>query len=355
MNKLIYIGHLIMGQNDGGMSRNKAFYDYFVKKDAQIYNLYDANLFKRAIQLILFFYRSFFLKGNTVFLHMGTIFNIFPKVILRNKLGYYCFVKYIKRLCKRNIFYIEINDLPFEQAKDLGLKLEVFYEDFQKTIFNCDLGINYIFASYEMEKYVLKKYNIKKEYSQVIINGAPRLTPGITSVDLDSYTDYSSKYVYVGTLAEGRGVDELLTLFKNSSSYLFLIGINGEWLKSRLTNFNNIIYLGSFDEAETMRIVTKCDYGLIHYDSSKFYYNLCYPTKNSFYIASGVNVVCTRLLETRNVIFKYNIFLFEDIDKWQQIIDNPSQYFNGLSKIDEDIKSKFYWDNILDNLVINKN
>ncbi len=352
MSKLLYITHIIDGENDGGMARNKAFFKYFKEKNAKIFNLYDHNLFFRLFKVFSFLLHSLFFRNNKIFVHLGTIFNIFPKQLLRTKLGYSIFKLFLVFIAKRNNLYIEVNDLPYEQAKDLNLFQENFYFIFQKNIFDNTLKMNYVFASNEMEKYVLEKYSINKNSSQVIINGAPILEKDVSLVSLEKYSDYKSKYIYVGTLARGRGIEEIISVFNKTDSYLFLIGSGGEWLQELLNSITNIIYLGSFAEQEAMMITAQCDYGIMHYDSSKFYYNLCYPTKNSFYISAGINVISTKLIETQNVISKFNIFLFEDIENWKQVIENPNDYFSNLSKIDEHIKEKFYWEDLLMELKI---
>ncbi|MDC8098920.1 hypothetical protein [Chryseobacterium rhizosphaerae] len=353
MTKLIYICHIINGENDGGMARNRAFYNYFSNRNSEIYNLYNKNIGIRILNLAIFIFHFFYFKDKKILIHLGTIFTIFPKAILRTKIGLYCFYQFFKRLSKKNILYLEVNDLPYEQAIDLNLKVENFYLKLQDVIFDKNLSVSYVFASHEMAKYILKKYSINSSKSQVIINGAPKMEKRRDNNKiLKSYQSFDLKYIYVGTLNEGRGIDELIILFQNLNSYLFLVGVGGEWLNERLKNINNIIYLGSFDEQQAMEITSECDFGIMHYDSSKFYYNLCYPTKNSFYISAGINVVSTKLVESQNVISKYNIFLFEDFNKWKKIIDNPLQYFEDLDEINEYIKGQFYWNNILENLKI---
>lgn len=353
MSKLIYICHIINGENDGGMARNMAFHNYFSNKNSKIYNLYNKNIGIRLFNLAFFFLNFLNFTDKKILIHLGTIFTIFPKAILRTKIGLYFLDQFFKRLSRKNILYLEVNDLPYEQAIDLNLKIENFYLKLQYIIFDNILNINYVFASSEMANYILENYNIDPSKSQVIINGAPKMENlrGDNEI-LKLYESFDLKYIYVGTLNEGRGIDELIILFQNLNSYLFLIGVGGEWLNERLKNINNIIYLGSFDEQQAMQITSQCDFGIMHYDSSKFYYNLCYPTKNSFYISAGINVISTKLIESQNVISKYNIFLFEDFNKWKSIINSPFQYFENLDKITEDTKDDFYWDNILENLKI---
>ena len=38
-----YIGHIINGLNDGGQSRNKVFYDFYIKKNYKFLNIYNKN------------------------------------------------------------------------------------------------------------------------------------------------------------------------------------------------------------------------------------------------------------------------------------------------------------------------
>lgn len=353
MSNLIYICHIIESEDDGGMARNRAFYNFFLNKNSKIYNMYHSNIMVRLFRLIVFIFQILSYRRKKIFIHIGSIFNIFPKFILRRKFGIFLLKKFIIILAKKNHLIFEINDLPYEQAKDLDLPIENFYEEFQNIIFNNTLKSKYIFASNQMEKYVLEKYSIAPDYSQVLINGAPKLDESLGEMKLmKEYNLFNVKYIYVGTMNKGRGIEELLTLFENRKSYLFLVGPDGEWLLDYLEKLSNIVYLGSYNEQMAMQIASQCDYGILHYDSSKFYYNLCYPTKNSFYIAAGINVISTKLKETQNVLSKYNIFLFEDFQKWESIIENPSCYFNKINNIEENTKEKFYWSTILNNLKI---
>ncbi|HIP14771.1 MAG TPA: hypothetical protein EYG74_04710 [Sulfurimonas autotrophica] len=92
-----------------------------------------------------------------------------------------------------------------------------------------------------------------------------------------------------------------------------------------------------------------CDIGLVPYDSSRFYYNLAYPTKLSFYITAGITFLSTDVQEVQKINEKYHFGIVENFQKWHDI-------FRVLTKEDieplkiriKEYKSKFYWQNIFE-------
>lgn len=343
-NKLTYIGHIIEGSNDGGMARNRAFYNELQKRGGNMINVYDANVVKRIKKIISTW--SFLLTGrnNTNFIHLGSLFLVFPKQLMRFPLFFKIFGSLFRLICKKNTIYLEINDLPLEQAIDLNLLVEPFYKDFQKKIFSDHPNLHFIFASHKMAEYVVDKYKISKNKVQVLINGAPRLLPKKQKNILQKSTKI--KAIYVGTLNRDRGISELLEQ-KNGINHidLILVGPEGEWLKNE--NFPDVHYLGSFPEQEALSIASQCDFGLVPYDEDKFYYNLCYPSKNSFYISAGIPVLCTPLEESLNVLEKHDVFIFQKVENWKNELREVSHL--KLSQMKENlikVKDEFLWENI---------
>ncbi len=348
MGKNMYITFVSESVRDGGMARNRAFYKYFGDTDTYIHNIWHKTKIIRIFKMLLSWVIPFFIVNRNVFIHMGVLMDIFPKFLLRNKLGFGLFRIWFVMLSKRNNLLVEINDLPYEQSKDLGLKVENFYNYFQNVLFNRNAECNYIFASSRMRNYVVKKFKINPENTQVILNGAPRFVPDI-SITKDQQAN-NLKFVYAGTLNQGRGIEQLLKFFKTSTHQLLLVGAGGEWIKET----ENISYLGSLIEEEAMKLVSKCDLGIVHYDETKFYYNICFPTKFSFYIQCELPILSTNLEESTSQLDNLNIGYFKPFNEWSEIISKIDKQDVKLKKANViRIKDQFIWDHLINDRSIN--
>ena len=258
----------------------------------------------------------------------------------------------IRRISKRNTLYIEVNDLLHEQAIDLGLAVNPSYIHYEEFIFR-QKNVRFIFASQNMGEYVHERYGLPKDKYQVLINGAPRLKTNFSEAEPYLLETAKIRHVYAGTLNKGRQIEELIEIFKNiENAELILIGTEGEWIND--LQLENIKYLGKFNEHDALCISAKCDVGVIPYTEEKFYYNICYPTKNSFYIAAGIPILSTPLKETMRVFENYpQAALFAPMDKWKAMVslvskDNIVKRKSYVKEISKD----FIWDSILGKMIL---
>lgn len=344
MNKYYYIGHSSEGFNDGGQSRNKAFREYFVQKGAEIVSVYSANYFVRFGFLLAVLKSMLFSKNNTFFIHQGTLLVLFPLPILNFRLIRSVVFRLLQHTSNRNQVTIEVNDLPYEQAKDLELAIPKISKVFQDKLYALR-NTKYIFASNEMGKYISNTF--KLDY-KVIINGSNALANSFDSEQLHPcFSSTETKFIYVGGLNKGRQIEALLSHFNNRSEILILMGEWGEWL----TDYelpSNIFYIGKFKEDYAHYLTSKCDIGLIPYDSSRFYYNICYPTKASFYITAGIPFLSTPLVELKNIFEKADLVYFVPFEDWGTFIADFDT--SRLPAIKEKIaveKHNFYWETLL--------
>lgn len=344
MAKIYYIGHLVTGFNDGGQSRNKAFMQAFLEKKASMIAVYDSN------PLVRFFYGlnvlgfMLFSKNNQIFIHQGTLVVLFPIPIIKYHWIKKLVFKLIQHTVNRNDVIIEVNDLPYEQSKDLELPVRQGDKDFQENLYSLK-NAQYVFASHEMGKYVNKKYNL--EYS-VVINGSDKVNDFSSSIETSSCFDsLETKYIYAGGLNKGRQIELLISKFSNRKEILVLIGEWGEWLLDYELPAN-IFYLGKFQEDYAHYLTSKCDIGLVPYDENRFYYNICYPTKASFYITAGIPFLSTPLEELKNVFEGSGMAYFVSIDEWGWFIDHfeKSSLLNTKTLIESKMHH-FYWDVLL--------
>jgi glycosyltransferase involved in cell wall biosynthesis len=342
--------------NDGGQSRNRAFELYYKNINFKCKNVFNKKLLIRIFNLIYLMKILLFSRDKKIFIHQNAILLFFPNHLI-NSLFYRKFIfKLINFSSKKNELIIEVNDLIYEQFIDLYSVKNSNYLDFQNRLFylkNC----KYVFASFEMQKHILLKHNLEFSKTKVIINGANKVEiSSITStkcLDLACLKSNNIKYVYVGTLNMGRQIEELIELFKKlNDRILILIGVNGDWI-SKIELPNNIFYLGDFDENTAHYIVSKCNIGLIPYDENRFYYNLCFPTKVSFYLTAGIPVLSTPLKEISQYFSKIecNSVKFISFTNWFEVINENILLSNedciqDLNKF----KNKFNWSDILANL-----
>ena len=338
------MGHSSEGLNDGGQSRNKAFREYYVKKGAEIVPVYSPNNFVRFGFLLTVLKRMLFSKNNTFFIHQGTLLVLFPLPLLHFHLIRSLVFRLLQHTANRNEVTIEVNDLPYEQAKDLELSIPETAKVFQDKLYALK-NTKYIFASHEMGKYVSDAF--KLDY-KVIINGSNALADSFDSKSLHPcFSSAETKFVYVGGLNKGRQIEALLSHFSNRSEILILMGEWGEWL-SDYELAGNIFYIGKFKEDYAHYLTSKCDIGLIPYDSSRFYYNICYPTKASFYITAGIPFLSTPLRELKNIFEKTGMVYFVPFEGWGTFIANFDT--SRLLAIKEKIaaeKDNFYWEALL--------
>jgi glycosyltransferase involved in cell wall biosynthesis len=319
----LYFGHLNEKLNDGGLSRNLAFYHHHINYGAKVQNIFQDNKFKRVLNSITIFIVLFFSTNKRIFIHQGTIIYLFPM--------------------SRNHLIIEVNDLPYEQSIDLELPINIIDKKFEDALYSLK-NCFYIFASQEMNEYVKRKFRIKEEHSEAIINGSTNLY--VNNIDLtDSYDwidQLEYKCVYAGTLNKGRQIESLLKLFTEITHInLILLGDWGEWLY----NYNlplNVSYLGNKSHCIAQQIVSKCDFGLIQYNADRFYYNLCFPTKISFYLTSGLPVLTTPLTELKNHFINSECVYFVEFDKWKEFLLSVTPEFIDNAKMNAKKESVNY-------------
>ena len=340
MNKLYYIGHFLEGFKDGGQSRNKAFWQYFTQKESLMPPVYNANPLIRFGFLLNILRIMLFSRNNQIFIHQGTLVVLFPIPIIRFSWIRKLVFIMIQHMANRNDVTIEVNDLPYEQAIDLELFVQETYKVFQDKLYTLK-NAKYIFASHEMGKYINDKFKINYE---VIINGSNEVKDFSNSNAIHySFSSSETKYIYAGGLNKGRQIEALISKFSNRKEILILIGEWGEWLDDYNVS-DNIFYLGKFDEDYAHYLTSKCDIGIIPYDESRFYYNICYPTKASFYITAGIPFLSTPLLELKNVFEHSGMAYFVAFKEWEGFIENFDKSSLLLpKKLVFNQKYKYHW------------
>lgn len=344
-----YIGHYLEDLKDGGQSRNKAFQQYINNKHPGVRNLnvYNKNILIRFLMFIRTLLLFYFSNGNKIFVHQGSLLVLFPLRILSHTYIRKGIFWLLQKAVKRNRVIIEVNDLPFEQLSDLGLPSQDLYYLFEENLYSLK-DCYYIFASHLMAQYASKHFNIPIQNIEAIINGGYKISNSSNNVNIPCCLSGSGyKYVYAGSLNIGRQIERLIDLFQNRSELLILIGEWGEWIK-KISLSENIHYLGKFTEEHAHVLVSKCDMGLIPYDETKFYYNICYPTKASFYITAGIPFLSTPLSELVYVFKGYKrISNFLPFAQWALFMDSQNKFTLREARADAiENNESFLWETL---------
>lgn len=345
--KSFLISNVTKQIHEGGMARNFAFIKEFGRRDFKVIAFYHMNLFYRLYAFVRNLGFLLWIRNSKIVILQNTLITyIFPLVLFR----YDFLVSLIRKILihseKYNRIYIEINDLIHIQSLDLQLPVPNSALKYENLIFSVP-GLEYIFASGRMRDYIVEKYNIPFTKTQVVINGAPQVSE--ISITKDNFIDHDRplRFLYVGTLNKGRDIEKLIEVFSKSKNELYLMGKGGEWMN--LDGKANIFNLGSFTEEQALLKASEYDLGVIPYDNDKFYYNLCYPTKVSFYLAAGLPILCTPLQETKKVLekCKREVAIFSELKNWTNVINDLSisQCVTLKDNVNH-IKEQFYWENV---------
>ena len=124
-----------------------------------------------------------------------------------------------------------------------------------------------------------------------------------------------------------------------------MIGTGGEWI-SKMSTKKNIWNLGNYQEQIAHQIVAKCDLSLLPYDSSRLYYNLCYPTKVPFYFTALTPILSTPLQEVMD--YCNNGIIYCDFIDWVEIFSTLK--IQDIRKLKSDIDfNKYTWSEIFSN------
>jgi glycosyltransferase involved in cell wall biosynthesis len=118
-------------------------------------------------------------------------------------------------------------------------------------------------------------------------------------------------FIYVGALAEGRGIEILLEAFQNPlvKSHIVFMGfgpLKQEILKN-VQGLNNIHFHNPVPHDEVVKIVKHADVGLCFLQNISLSDYFCLPNKLFEYIFSGTPVLATNFPDISNLIYEYNL------------------------------------------------
>lgn len=301
---------------EGGGSRDNAFAILLRTSGADQVIIYRHGWRSRLIGLVVIMSRLLVWRNERIFLHYSTFYSLLGARLLSSAPVRVIIQRILTHAAHRNQIFFEVNDLPHEQAIDLGLRPNQLNK-FDKIIFSTE-QLNFVFASSEMREYAVKTYNIEGRRAMYMINGAWK--PVVRDLPSAKFNDQLN-VVYAGTLNEGRQVREMIQAILDTPHKLYLVGQGGEWVLREFNGRGKVEYLGVMPEADASNFAASCDLGLIPYDHSRFYYNICYPTKASFYIASGIPFLSTPLMELSKHFSRPHAF-FVHLNNWAEFLSD---------------------------------
>lgn len=250
-------------------------------------------------------------KNPLVLMHYPNLPSAYPlslKKLLAGLIWFPLFCAALGRWGKRIV--ISVEDLPLLQCRDLDYSLEVpasLLAFWERRVFN--LVDEYWFSSQTMADIQTTHLHLKPQKVRVVKNGCPSVTISTPTTNKRDRI----RFVYAGTLAKSRGVEALLSTFREMPfplAELHLCGIDGEWILHEPFD-SRVCYYGALPAKSAVRVVKNCDVGIIPYPE-RGYFQIAYPIKLSLYIASGLSVLSTNLTEPRRVIEEERVGLIVD-------------------------------------------
>lgn len=261
------------------------------------------------------------------------------------------YIALIERMACNNILFVDIADMPCEQAYDLQLNNPIHYLEIEQRLFNAAQVL--VPASSSMQNLIIKKYPSVLHKKFIVCNNGGEQYLGHPMNEFASLLEFElTKYVYAGTLNKGRGIERLLESFDGSDGALYLLGAGGDWIPERIKKSSNIFYVGELSEPEAFSFVSRCDIGLIPYDSDRSYYNVAYPTKLSFYITAGIPYLSTPVTEAIAIQERYGCGWILPINDWREFINRLDlESLASMKKLAKQKSQLFSWENTLRPLI----
>jgi glycosyltransferase involved in cell wall biosynthesis len=162
------------------------------------------------------------------------------------------------------------------------------------------------------------EHNLGKKNNVLILNSPQIETLGSSISENIKYLHnkfniYNDRlvFIYVGALAEGRGIEILLEAFQNPlvKSHIVFMGfgpLKQEILKN-VQGLNNIHFHNPVPHDEVVKIVKHADVGLCFLQNISLSDYFCLPNKLFEYIFSGTPVLATNFPDISNLIYEYNL------------------------------------------------
>ena len=156
--------------------------------------------------------------------------------------------------------------------------------------------------------------------------------------------DHEKLFIYVGELSVGRGIDNLLKIFKESKSRILFLGYGPlvEKVRKYEKEFHNIHYHEAIDSDILVKQIREADVGICFVENVSLSDYYCLPNKLFEYAFAGIPVLASDFPDIRMFIDKYSLGSYCQVDSLKTIKNKIQEYEsmdeiikNDLSKLDE--------------------
>lgn len=203
---------------------------------------------------------------------------------------------------------------------------------------------------------IIKWYelNLGKKNNVIILN-SPQIEKLATSIDQEikylhnKFTIETDRlvFIYVGALAEGRGIEILLDAFRNPlvKSHIVFMGFGPlkEEILKNVHAVNNIHFHNPVRHDEVVKIVKHADVGLCFLQNISLSDYYCLPNKLFEYIFSGTPVLATNFPDISDLVSEYNLGICCDFNLTDLINSILTLEKNPPGRVSEDLHN-LSWD-----------
>jgi hypothetical protein len=335
----IHVVRVVADASEGGSVRDRAFHRCFSQKD-WISTIALGNSRLRNVFRIL---RLIFFRRRVLLLHISSPGLPILNNSLIGRLACKLYSLWLNHVARRNIVYLEFNDLFVEQSKDLEFTTPRNFAKIENKIYVIP-GLHFVFASESMRAFACDKHKLPTEMTLAIPNGefqSSEVEPAEEPIASNPI-----EYVYAGTLNKGRAIEQLIEIFNGSSANLTLIGTHGEWIAREYNLPENVRYLPSISGEKLPAFLHNFDVGLIPYPSDRQYYHIAYPTKLSTYVVSGLTFLATPVKEVERTLSLYpQIGFARPIEAWHEFIQTCTrEEIYGAKLAASQTRENFSWE-----------
>ncbi len=165
--------------------------------------------------------------------------------------------------------------------------------------------------------------------------------------------DSRVRFLYAGSLfREKRALSKLLQVFKDSSrsnAEFYLCGVGGDWVKEHTDE--RVHYLGPLPLEQCAELARECDIGIIPLFKGLELHNFVHPEKLSFYIVSGLAILCGDAQHVSEIVSTYGIGLATSYENLERNIDRMLQDVDLVLQCKmnaRNVSDRFVWENILE-------
>jgi hypothetical protein len=229
----------------------------------------------------------------------------------------------IKRKYKVKIVF-EALEFWTEADNDFHPNEKKFYKDIEEYLLkHCDFCHT---VSKGLAETFKENYSKEFDYS---FNAVP-LTTKRTISNTEIQESHILKFIFQGTFARNRYLEELITAFSSPKvkSKLYLRGKNNLY-KLELINLakslnvldSKVFFLKPVNVDKLVTALDRFDFGIIPYGSNSINYQFCSPNKLGEYFASGLAILANTTEHVKNQIIKSKSGSFTDFRNIQDLIN----------------------------------